>query len=262
MKSLEKFWQQRSQKFGSQIEGVLLKSVPLQINTYLHRWMLERICSEVKEKDNIQILDIGCGYGRLSEELLKSFPKIKMFGIDIAQKYVDLYNQHLAPRGKAVKGDICQLPFKDNYFEMVFIVTTLMYLADNAQQRQALAEIYRVLKPGGSFVIIERNPLGYSIFNLGGLVPLLRGEKYSEIPAVSFNPTTISQLVSGFNLRIVQKRGMPLFTVFFYPALMSAIINENLGNLFLKLIKVLDKWIGNFVSPSLYIAYNGVKGEN
>ncbi|KKR81021.1 MAG: Methyltransferase type 11 [Candidatus Daviesbacteria bacterium GW2011_GWA1_41_61] len=259
MKTLEKFWEQRSQKYGTRIEGVLLKSVPSVINDYLHQWMLEQISSEVENKESVQVLDIGCGYGRLSGELLNRFSKIKIVGVDIAPKYVDLYNQQLAPRGRAFKGDVRQLPFKDNSFNMIFMVTTLMYLSDDQDQKKAMKEITRVLKPGGRLMIIERNPLGYNIFNLGGLISKLRGQKHSEIPAVSFSPSRIFQLAHSFDLKVVKRQGLPGFTVFFFPILASALVNNHLARLFLRLIKKIDSQAGWFVQPSLYISYSGIK---
>lgn len=261
MKKLEKFWDERSQKYGTKVEGVLLKSVPDTVNTCLHRWMLDQISKNIANKEDAQVLDLGCGYGRLSGELLKRFSKIKTVGVDIAANYVDLYNRNLAPRGKAIKGDICCLPFKDGTFDMVFIVTTLMYLPDDRDQKKALAEIGRVLKPGGHFLVVERNPLGYGIFTLGGLISKVRDQRHSEIPAVSIDPDKISQLMANADLKLTQKEGIPFFTIFFFPLLTAVIINKYLGGVLLNLINKADNIFKSLVKPSLYIAYSGVKDE-
>lgn len=261
MNTLDKFWDKRSAEYGTKIEGVLLKSAPLNINFFLHNWMLKQVSREVSNNDSFRVLDIGCGYGRLSGELLKKYPKINIFGIDIAQKYVDLYNQNLSPQGKAVKADMRKLPFKDNLFNTVFVVTTLMYLSDFKDQLKAVSEIHRCLKPGGHFVIIERNPVGYSIFNLGGLTALMRGRKHSEIPAVSFSESDIYRLVSKNHLELAKKQGLPLFTLFFYLILITTRLNRPLADFLLKLIDKIDSRLGWFILPSLYIAYQGRKDE-
>lgn len=261
MKTLKEFWEKRSLKYGDQIEGVLLKSAPANMNSYLHNWMFRQVDKVTLDKDDFRVLDIGCGYGRLSGELLKKSPKIKVFGIDIAQRYVDLYNKALSPKGKAVRGDVCNLPFKDHSFDLVFVVTTLMYLTDYQDQLKAIKEISRVLKPGGWFVIIERNPIGYSIFNLGGLTALVRGKKHSEIPAVSFNNSRMTQLISSNNLRLLHKAGIPLFTLFFYPILILGRINRRLASILLSLIGRIDSRLDWFILPALYISYQGVKDE-
>lgn len=138
MKIIREFWEERSQEYGSKIEGVLPKSLPRPVNEYLHNWMLEQIKRVVEGREEAKILDLGCGYGRLSKEILDEFPKSRTFGIDVAQTYVNLYNQRLSPRGRAVKGDIRKLPFKDSSFDVVFMVATLMYLTKKPNKKLLL----------------------------------------------------------------------------------------------------------------------------
>lgn len=260
-KAIEEFWEKRSLKFGSNIVGVLIKSVPEVVNLYLHYWMLEKIETIIPENCKIKILDLGCGYGRLSNPLLIKFPKVTVFGIDLSQTYVDIYNQNLNPRGKAYKGDILKLPFNGNCFNIVFIVTTLMYLLSVEDQQKAIEEIFRVLKPGGKFAIIERSPLGYSIFTLGGIVNKVRGKTHSEIPAVSFNPNFLGRMIKKAGGEIENFQGIPSFTIFFPLIMIFSKINPNLGRMLLGIIKYVDKSFGKIYMPSLYISYVGKKND-
>ena len=202
MNEVTQFWENRSLKFGARIEGVLLKSVPENINKYLSSWMLEQVEGMIKKESDFKVLDIGCGYGRLSGPLVNSFPGIKVFGVDIAQNYVDLYNKNLSPAGKACRADSRDLPFKDNFFDAVFVVTALMYLPTKDDQSKAISEMLRVLKPGGKFVVVERSSLGYEIFTLGGIIGKLRGKKNLEIPAVSFDPKYLSAVIGKYGARV------------------------------------------------------------
>lgn len=259
MNNITEFWSERSRKFGSRMEGVLLKSVPENINLYLNNWMFEQVKGMVKKDSNFRVLDIGCGYGRLSEPLIKSFPGMQIFGVDIAQNYVDLYNKNLSPSGKAFKADSRKLPFKDNFFDAVCVVTSLMYLATKEDHQKAVKEMLRVLKPGGKILVLERSFLGYKIFTLGGIIDKLRGKKNLEIPAVSFSPKYLSAIIRKYGGSVGSLSGIPLFTVMFPVILVLSLINVKIGNIFLNLIKLADKQISKFYFPSLYVSYTGEK---
>ncbi len=259
MNKIGEFWSERSSKFGTSIEGVLLKSVPENINLYLNNWMLEQVKRMIKNESGFKVLDIGCGYGRLSGPLINSFPGIKVFGVDIAQNYVDLYNKNLSPAGKAFKADSRNLPFKENFFDAVFIVTSLMYLLTKEDQLKAIREMLRVLKPGGKILVLERSRLGYKIFTLGGIVGKLRGKKNLEIPAVSFSPKYLSAVIGKYGARVDDLRGIPLFTIMFPAILVISLMNVKIGGIFLDLIKLVDQQLSKFYLPSLYISYTGEK---
>jgi len=63
-----------------------------------------------------------------------------------AQKNLDYITADLYSPIADVKADICNLPFQDNSFEVVFCNHVLEHIVDDAK---AMRELYRVLKPGG-----------------------------------------------------------------------------------------------------------------
>lgn len=256
---IKKKWGKRSKKFGRRIEGVLPKSLPGVVNEYLHNWMLGQVESVVDRNKNFRIVDLGCGYGRLSFELLKKFPKLRTFGVDIAPKYVDLYNKSLAPKGYAVVGDIGKLPFRNSFFDAAFIVTSLMYLTKKEEQHKAVAELFRVLKPGGNFVIIERNPIGQALVTAGGLVSKIRGKKFQEIESVSFKKEDIESLINKNGGKIISHSALPIWTLFL-PFLISFsfLSNAFLGKL-LDILLFFDQKLSFLLTPSMYISYIGTK---
>lgn len=255
----QKAWEERSRKYGYKIEGVATKSLPPLINKQLDDWMLENIESSlnnisIKQK-KIKILDLGCGYGRLSKPLLKKFPAVNTFGVDISKNYVELYNKDLKPRGKAIKGDIRILPFKNNFFDVVFIVTTLMYLTKTEDQIKALKEIMRVSKPGGKIVIIERSPSGYYLFTLGGLISLIRGSKNKEIPANSINKDSLKKIIYQTGGKLEKISAIPFLSLYMPASVLLYLINSRIIDLSLKPINYFDQKFKSFLWPSLYLAY-------
>jgi SAM-dependent methyltransferase len=254
-------WEVRSLHYGKKPEGVLPKSLPIEVNNYLDNWMYQQIESQVNSlpTKNVKVLDLGCGYGRLSKRILDHFPDSSTYGIDVASHYVELYNKDLNPRGKAKVGDIKTLQFKDEFFDVVFIATTLMYLTNQPDQKKAMKELFRVLKPGGKFVIIERNPYGHKIMTLGGLVTLLRGKTKSEIQSVSFTPGYLSELIQGCEGKDLKKTGIPLLTFTVLLLVLLNFIFRPLIKPILKVISFLDHLLAGVVTPSLYISYVGEK---
>lgn len=255
-KDLIEAWEQRSKKYKTSIKGVLQKSFPPPLNQYLHWWMLEKVKNGIAQDRNILALDLGCGYGRLSKPLLKKFPKLSIKGVDISSTYVTLYNNDLEPRGKAIKADIVKLPFKSSTFDMIFVVTTLMYLTIIKDQRKAMMEIFRVLKRGGNFVIIENNKSGYNLITLGGLIS--KKDKTNKT-SVFFDKDYLLKLIEECGGRIKSTGGIPFWSMTLPLSLILCRINNWLGIKFLSVIWFLDKRLNSFLTLSLYISYTGIK---
>ncbi len=254
MTDIEASWETRSKQYGRRIEGVLPKSLPPELNNYLDNFMFEEIAGCVGDKSQ-KMLDLGCGYGRLSKRLLQKYSNLKITGVDLSQTYVDIYNRQLNPRGVAIKGDIKKLPFKNNTFDIVFIVTALMYVVDRADQERVISEMVRVLKHKGFLIIIERSPIGHAIFTLGGFLPAVRGKNKNEISSVSFKYGEMKKLLKKNNLEVLKVSGVPFWTMFIHLNLALSFISKALLNTSLKFTHFLDKKFSSFLTPSMYISY-------
>lgn len=160
MKTAQHFWEEKARFYKRDIRGVLFgKLYPGFVIHGFHRWTVHQIRQDIDKKKKVKALDAGCGYGRISRPLLKTFPNLEVRGVDISRSYVDLFNTDLAPRGKALVADIRKLPFGDGSFDLVFMVATLMYVEQKSEQKQAMDELMRVLKKNGKLIAIERTPL-------------------------------------------------------------------------------------------------------
>jgi ubiquinone/menaquinone biosynthesis C-methylase UbiE len=73
----------------------------------------------------------------------------EVWGVDIAEPMVR-YASHRHKYGRFRVGDVEHIPFDDNTFDAVVCLRVIEYLAND---EQALSEIRRVLKPGGSAVV-------------------------------------------------------------------------------------------------------------
>lgn len=105
------------------------------------------------------ILDIGCGSGYGSQTLIDNGAK-KVYGVDLAKDSIDYCKKHHSHRNLTFQqGDITQLVFKDNFFDLICVFETIEHVKD---YQKAIQEIYRVLKPGGMLFISTPNKAVYS----------------------------------------------------------------------------------------------------
>jgi ubiquinone/menaquinone biosynthesis C-methylase UbiE len=121
----------------------------------LLRWF---IVNELKSyHPNGSLADIGCGPGYLIANIAKSLPQLFIIGVDISEDMVKKAAQNLCSLGFSEKvsfrqGDIQKLPFEANTLD--FVISTLS-LHHWSKPKQAIQEIYRVLKPKGQFLIFD-----------------------------------------------------------------------------------------------------------
>ena len=95
----------------------------------------------------MKVLDIACGTGVLTEQFVRMGADVT--AIDITAKAVELTKKRLALYGltaNVVQADAQKMPFPDDSFDFVCAWGCLMHMPDTAK---AIAEIHRVLKPGG-----------------------------------------------------------------------------------------------------------------
>ncbi|MEB3180439.1 MAG: class I SAM-dependent methyltransferase [Nostocaceae cyanobacterium] len=106
------------------------------------------------------LLEIGCGYGRIPLHLSKNknLSCHKYYGIDISEtllrrllKFKQEYDFFTSAEFYIMCHSAEQLPLEDNSIDLVISNCVFMHIPD-AQVRNLLAEISRVLKPGGIFV--------------------------------------------------------------------------------------------------------------
>jgi ubiquinone/menaquinone biosynthesis C-methylase UbiE len=106
----------------------------------------------------IRILDTACGTARTLRGVRAMLPQASLFGVDLSAAYLRKANEQLADLPGALvqllEGNIEELPYVDNYFHAVTCVFLFHELPPAARQN-AIAECYRVLKPGGSFIICD-----------------------------------------------------------------------------------------------------------
>ncbi|MCK4272173.1 class I SAM-dependent methyltransferase [bacterium] len=96
-----------------------------------------------------RVLDVGCGDGYGSSVVLEGLDYALFVGLDLSPEKLDTARQGLRA-SRVVLGDAEGLPFSDEAFDLAYSLETLEHLMDPGK---ALAEIARVLRPGGTLFL-------------------------------------------------------------------------------------------------------------
>ncbi len=104
-----------------------------------------------------RVLDVACGSGIVARELESGLaPGVRLVGLDLAPGMIAVAGAR-ANWAEWRLGDACALPFADASFDRVICQFGLMFFADRVA---ALAEMRRVLRPGGRFALSAWDSLG------------------------------------------------------------------------------------------------------
>jgi ubiquinone/menaquinone biosynthesis C-methylase UbiE len=104
-----------------------------------------------------RVLDLGCGTGTLCLMVKRACPGARVTGVDIDPAILGMARAKIAHASVAVsvgEGSATALPFAAGAFDAVLTTLVLHHLT-TAQKRAALAEVRRVLRPGGALHVAD-----------------------------------------------------------------------------------------------------------
>jgi ubiquinone/menaquinone biosynthesis C-methylase UbiE len=133
-----------------------------------HRALIKRI-REAAGNQPMKMLDVGCGTGVFASKVRTFLPRVEVCGVDLVsdmlakgQSRWRLHRGHVLP----VQGDSERLPFASGSFDIVTCANSFHHYP---RQDRAVAEMARVLRPGGRLMIIDGYrdaPWGWFIYDV------------------------------------------------------------------------------------------------
>jgi ubiquinone/menaquinone biosynthesis C-methylase UbiE len=111
----------------------------------------------VISKAPLDVLDIGCGHGHIHPYLVQSDVPLKLSAVDVAATVVEEARAaNPTVNYKSYEGD--RLPYEDKHFDVAYTIA-VMHHVPPPQWPAFLAEMRRVVRPGGMIAIFEHNPI-------------------------------------------------------------------------------------------------------
>jgi ubiquinone/menaquinone biosynthesis C-methylase UbiE len=147
-----------------------------------------------------KLLDVGCGTGTFAIAAKARVPDLDVHGIDASPEMIEVAGEKAHKAAKEIDLRVAlieDLPFPNASFDIVTSSLMLHHLPDDLKRR-GIAEIRRVLKPGGRFVALDiaaegHSPIGHLLAIVGighgesmeaKLVPMLREAEFSQAERV------------------------------------------------------------------------------
>jgi tRNA (cmo5U34)-methyltransferase len=107
----------------------------------------------------VNVLDIGCGAGNYTLKMLEKIPGLNCTLIDLSlpmlERAKERVSQAAAGSVTILQADILTAALPENHFDIVLAAAVLHHLRADADWEKVFENIYRSLKPGGSFWISD-----------------------------------------------------------------------------------------------------------
>lgn len=172
----------------------------------------KKVVKIIKNQNPKTVLDIATGTGDLAIMMAKA-TDAKITGFDLSAGMLEVGRKkieelNLEDRIDMIQGDAEKMPFEDNRFDCI---TVAFGVRNFENLKNGLDEIYRVLKPGGKFVILEfSQPQSFPMKQLYGfysknILPMIGKKISKDKSAYTYLPESVKAFPYGEEMKKILK---------------------------------------------------------
>lgn len=147
---------------------------------------LSQIRNSITQNDSKIILEIGCSSGYMLKQMKQEFPNATILGADVVYEPLLKLADEL-PETPLFRFDLLKCPLPDNCVDIVVMLNVLEHIEND---KRAIEEVWRILKPGGVFVLevpagphlydfYDKSLHHYRRYRTASLVQMLRNNSFN-----------------------------------------------------------------------------------
>ena len=190
---------------------------PGYVNNIAQNWLPSLDGVEAKLKTGAKVADVGCGVGFSTLLMAKAFPKSEFVGYDFHAPSVEEASRHAVTHGLADRVSFKEANAKDIRESGFDLVTFFDCLHDMGDPRGCAAHMRRILKPDGTWMIVEpiagnrpednMNPVGRLYYNASTMicVPTSLDQEVGEGLGAQAGETKLTEVVRSGGFTQVRK---------------------------------------------------------
>jgi demethylmenaquinone methyltransferase/2-methoxy-6-polyprenyl-1,4-benzoquinol methylase len=180
----------------------------VNIDKRWRRIVANRVREKLSANPRARVLDVACGTGDLSLSLFE-ITGAGVVGTDFCRPMLAIAAGKTNGRIRFIEGDALDLPFRDGTFDVATIAFGLRNLSN---VESGLAELSRVLKPGGWVAVLEfsrpANVILRPMFNLyfRKLLPMMGGLISGSLSAYTYLPASVQKFPDQSQLSLLMEQ--------------------------------------------------------
>jgi len=132
-----------------------------QLSTIDAKISLELITEAAKRivPNAVNLLDIGCGAGNYTLQMLTQIPNLHCTLVDLSRPMLDKALERVSRQTPhtvhVLQGDIREVPLSENHFDIILAGAVLHHLRDDQDWTKTFEKLFKLLKPGGCLMIAD-----------------------------------------------------------------------------------------------------------
>lgn len=173
----------------------------------------KKVVKAVQKTQPQRVLDIATGTGDLAIQIAKA-TDAKITGFDLSAGMLEvgkkkIAKENLSDRIEMIQGDAEKMPFENDTFD---VITVAFGVRNFEHLDVGLAEIFRVLKPGGKFIILEfSQPESFPMKQLYGfyskqILPRIGKKISKDQSAYTYLPDSVKAFPYGKEMLAILKK--------------------------------------------------------